>query len=295
MCTINDAPFAQAVNIAQVNVWLDVVFTTLIVVIVVALPIHFAISFFNGRFRKAWIEGHWPQHEEPHPPPLPKVLHFTHLAMMVILALTGMYIRFPFFDGGRTAMRYIHYFAMTVVGLVFVYRVWYAFFSSRRDWKEFAIGKRDLKSALGVMMYYAYLSNNKPHVAKYNVMQKMSYDLFALMMLAQGASGISLIMYPIIFGYSPRFLMTFWWADLVGGIAMAGAWMRILHYTLNWMFIIMTTIHVYLAATADVPTALDFFGVEYTGPVAWRDEPGGAAAAHGATAASEEPALADSH
>jgi Ni,Fe-hydrogenase I cytochrome b subunit len=257
-----------------VNVWLDVVFTTLICVVGIALPIHFGISFFNGRFRNSWIEGNWPHHDGPHPPPLPKVLHFVHLAMMVVLAFTGMYVRFPFFDGGRTTMRWIHYVAMTIVGIVFVWRIWYAFFSSRRDWKEFAIGQRDLKSALGIMMYYAYLSNNKPHVAKYNVMQKMSYDLFAILMVVQGFTGLTLIMTPFLFGYSPRYWLTFWWADLIGGVAMAGAWMRIVHYVCNWLFIIMTTIHVYLAATADIPTALDFFGIEYSGKVAWRDDPG---------------------
>ena len=36
--------------------------------------------------------------------------------------------------------------------------------------------------------------------------------------------------------------------------------MRILHYTLTWMFIIITTIHMYLSATVDIPVTLDFFG-----------------------------------
>jgi hypothetical protein len=36
--------------------------------------------------------------------------------------------------------------------------------------------------------------------------------------------------------------------------------MRILHYALTWMFIILTTIHVYLSATEDIPVTKDFFG-----------------------------------
>ena len=49
-------------------------------------------------------------------------------------------------------------------------------------------------------------------------------------------------------------------AGLLGG---TGVWaMRTVHYILNWLFIIMTTVHLYLAATADMPCALDFFGIK---------------------------------
>ena len=36
---------------------------------------------------------------------------------------------------------------------------------------------------------------------------------------------------------------------------------RMVHYILNWMFIIMMTIHFYLAASVDIPCTLDFFGL----------------------------------
>jgi len=49
-------------------------------------------------------------------------------------------------------------------------------------------------------------------------------------------------------------------AGVLGG---TGVWAtRTIHYIINWMFIIMTTVHLYLAATADLPCALDFFGVK---------------------------------
>jgi hypothetical protein len=35
-----------------------------------------------------------------------------------------------------------------------------------------------------------------------------------------------------------------------------------LHYVLNWAFIIMTTVHMYLAFSVDIPCALDFFGIK---------------------------------
>jgi hypothetical protein len=42
---------------------------------------------------------------------------------------------------------------------------------------------------------------------------------------------------------------------------MAGAIARILHYSVNWLFIIITTVHMYLAIAEDLPCSLDFFGL----------------------------------
>jgi len=252
------------IDLTQLNVWLDVVFTTLYPVVVVALIVHFVISIPTGRFKKTWIDGHWPEHDEPHPPALPKFLHFQHLAMMFVLGFTGFYIRFPFFDGGRTTMRYIHYVAMIVVVVNLIWRFYYAFGSRRRDWRAFAITGRDARSALGVALYYAYLAKTKPHTDKYNVMQKGSYLFFAVMMIVQALCGFSLLEFwtiPVI-NVTPSFVLVGWWlGPIVGGTAMAVAYMRILHYFLTWLFIIMTTVHVYLSATVDIPVTLDFFGL----------------------------------
>ncbi len=40
-----------------------------------------------------------------------------------------MYIRFPFYSGGRTTMRWVHYVAMVIVIVNLVMRLWYAFAS----------------------------------------------------------------------------------------------------------------------------------------------------------------------
>lgn len=253
----------SAIDLAVVNVWLDVVFVVLeILVLIVFFVVHLGVSIPKGRFKKMWIQKIWPKHDWA-PPPLPKFMHFQHLAMMLVLGFTGFYIRFPFFDGGRTIMRNIHYVAMVIVGLNFLWRIWYAFFSKERDYKEFGVGKKDLATVLGVLLYYTYFSENKPHVAKYNVMQKLAYDAFGVLMIFQGFTGLALLTQPILFGASPRYVLVGWWlGPLVGGTAMAGAWMRIVHYSINWLFIIITTVHIYLAAFIDFPCTLDFFGLK---------------------------------
>jgi len=253
----------STILLANVNVWLDVIFVILeILVVIVFFVVYVGVSILTARFRKLWIEKQWPKHDWA-PPALPKFIHFQHLTMMLLLGFSGMYIRFPFFEGGREAMRYVHYVAMVIVGLNFFWRIWYAFFSKERDWKEFAVGKKDMASLIGVAAYYTYFSNNKPHVAKYNVMQKLAYDLFGLLMIAQGFTGMALLTQPFLFGASPREVLIGWWlGPLVGSTAMAGAWVRIVHYSINWLFIIVTTVHIYLAAGIDLPCTLDFFGIK---------------------------------
>lgn len=243
------------IGLTTLNVWLDVIFSTLYVVVVIALAIHFIAGWATGRAQKKWLKHEWPEHDWS-PPPTPKIMHAQHMTMMLILGFTGMYIRFPFFQGGRTAMRYIHYFAMIVVTINLVWRFWYAFYSKQRDWREFAIGRKDAESALGVILYYAYLSNKKPHVAKYNVMQKGSYLFFAVLMVMQAITGFMIWRQPLPFIGS--------FQGLVAGLggALLVWYIRTTHYIINWLFIIMTTVHVYLSATEDVPCTLDFFGLK---------------------------------
>jgi len=245
----------------EFNVWLDTVFVVLWVFVVLFLAFHFFMFIITGRFKKAFIEGNWPEHDS-RPPKLPKILHFTHMTSIIILAITGMLIRFPAFN--RVQARYVHYVFMVIVVVVLVWRVLYAFFSkTNADWREFAIGKKDLQSAVGVLKYYGYISNNKPHVAKYNVLQKMSYNMFLYMMIIQAFTGFALVTIPIAFGLSPRDLLVGWWlGPLAGSTDLAGWGVRTVHYILNWLFIIMTTVHFYLAMTVDVPCMLDFFGLK---------------------------------
>jgi Ni/Fe-hydrogenase b-type cytochrome subunit len=254
-------------NLIALNVWLDEIFFWVWMAAIAFVVFHFSLSFFKlprgsekSRFRKSFIEGRWPEHDH-RPTAGPKWIHGFHMVGIIILAITGMYIRFPQFPG-RDFMRNTHYVWMIIVIVTFVWRLWWAFFSKQRDWREFAIGKKDLQSLLGVLAYYGYFTNNKPHVAKYNCAQKASYSLFIVMMVVQIFTGLALLRYNIIFGMSPRDLVVGWWlGPLVGGGAAALWYMRMIHFVMNWMFIIMMTVHFYLAASVDIPCTLDFFGL----------------------------------
>jgi Ni/Fe-hydrogenase b-type cytochrome subunit len=250
----------------QINVWLDVVFFTIYPVMLVALGIHFLGNILTGRAYKRFIKWEWPEHEGPEPKALPKFMHFQHLVCIGLLVLSGLYIRFPFFNDGRDLMRIVHYVAMTVVVINLFWRLWYAFGSRSRDYREFVITRRDIVTAPKVVMYYLFIKPSKPHLGKYNVMQKGTYTLFVPMLIIQALTGLALLTQPTIMGWSPRDLLVGWWLaplPFVGGLAMAGAWMRVIHYTVNWLFIVFVTIHVYLSVTEDFAAFLSFFGLGF--------------------------------
>jgi len=249
-------------GLVQFNVWLDIILLAVWIAALLFVVFHFSMGIVKGRFRKKFIEHQWPEHEST-PPALPKWIHGIHMVSIIILAITGMYIRFPQLMGARTFMRNTHYVFMVIVTITLVWRIWYAFWSKNKDWDQFAVRKVDLNSLVGVLAYYGYFSNKKPHVAKYNVAQKMSYMLFLVMMVVQAFTGFALLRYNIIFGQSPRDLLIGWWlGGFVGGPAMALWYARMVHYILNWLFIIMMTVHFYLAASEDIPCTLDFFGLK---------------------------------
>jgi Ni/Fe-hydrogenase 1 B-type cytochrome subunit len=253
------------VGLTELNVWLDAVFVTLYVIVLLGLSGHFIGNLLTGRakrrFGKQW---QWPHHDS-HPGMLPKFLHFQHVVSMIALAISGLYIRFPFFTGGRTMMRWIHYAAMIIVVINMVWRLWYAFASRQRDYREFAVSKRDITTAPQVILYYIFVKPSKPHLGKYNVMQKGTYIVFVPLLILQALTGFALLTMPLPgIELSPRDLIVGWWLGaLLGSTDLAGWWARTAHYVINWLFIILTTIHIYLSVTEDFPAFLDFFGLRF--------------------------------
>ena len=253
----------MTLGMVELQVWLDVAFTSLYVVVVLGLSAHFVGNILTGRAKRRFIGWQWPQHEGPPIPTLQKFLHVQHVACMILLAITGLYIRFPFFDGGRTTMRYVHYVAMVIVTINLLWRLWYAFASRTRDFREFAITKQDIVTAPKVILYYIFVKKSKPHLGKYNVMQKMTYIIFVPLLFLQAFTGFALLTFTIPFtSVSPRDILVGWWLGaLLGSTDLAGWWSRTAHYFINWLFIILTTIHVYLSVTEDFPAFLNFFGM----------------------------------
>lgn len=111
------------ISLCELIVWLDVGFTVLYVLVVLALRAHFAGNILTGRIEHRFVDRARTDHEARPVPVLHKALHLSHVSSMFILGFAGLYIRFPFFDGGRATMGHIHYFFMVIVPVGLVWRL----------------------------------------------------------------------------------------------------------------------------------------------------------------------------
>ena len=180
-------------------------------------------------------------------PFIPRLLHFTHAPSIIILTLTGIFIRFPVWEMARVPMRVIHYVFMTIVVVNYLTRIGWAFLGQKKDYTDFKPGKKDLQVMPKALLYYAFLKPDYPHLQKFNPLQKMTYLLFALVMPLQAYSGFCLV-WPIL--ATPI-------SGLFGGVAGAVAYMRWVHWCGMLFYAMFTGIHVYLAATEN------FYALEY--------------------------------
>ncbi|HEY3374129.1 MAG TPA: cytochrome b/b6 domain-containing protein [Candidatus Aquicultor sp.] len=235
--------------LAVVNVWVDIIAIVMVVVGIGFWSFQIIGNFVTGRFRRKFIGKEWPHHDHIIPKS-PKLLHVTHVISMIALGISGVYTRFPFFDGGRDTMKIIHFVFMYIVVINFVLRIYYAYI---KDSVEFKITLRDIKNGLNVMLYYMFVKRSYPHLTKYNVLQKGTYGYaFPSLMIIQAFTGFSLMWPSTLLG---------WAGGFVGGVAAAAAWARVIHFFCAMAFLMFTMIHVCLSFVEDYPALLIFFGL----------------------------------
>lgn len=206
-------------------------------------------NLLTGRLQRKFNQKLWPKHEEIIPI-LPKLLHAAHAISIVALSISGIYIRFPFYADGYATMLQIHYYFMYPVVVTFVLRVYYAIL---KDVKEFSVRPSEVRNSHKVILYYTFVKSSYPHLAKYNILQKMTYSiLFPFLMVVLAVSGFSLMW--------PQILLRLF-AGLFGSVPTVMALVIVIHWMAAISIMIMTTIHVCLAFVEDYPTLLVFFGL----------------------------------
>jgi len=173
--------------------------------------------------------------------------HWINLICMIMLAFSGFYIHYPFFDGVMGVMRGMHFIAMYVILINLVVRIILAFFvkdanqlGSRevdKDIKNWLPQKENRHQFFETVKYYLFLRKEAVISAKYGSLQKIAYLVTIPLTLLQAYTGFAI--------YGP----TMDWAFFTGGLELVGGPMnmRIIHYFGMWVFIVFTMIHAYLA------------------------------------------------
>jgi Ni/Fe-hydrogenase 1 B-type cytochrome subunit len=244
--------------IATLNLWLDVITGVLFILVTVGFIIpHFIGSVLTGRVRRHFKENYWdPLAHRMHDPnnyhyrqplgndfPIPtRVWHWVNIVTFVVLAISGTYIRYPWFYGGREVMRYIHYTMMWIITANLLWRLVYL---ALVDWRNYFIfDLDDLRMAPSIIKYYTFIGPPYEHRKKFNPLQRPTYPLLWLLIGLQAISGF-IIFRPTI---APAFV-----ANLAGGPAALAAWMRFFHSANMRLMILIAVFHSYLGIMEDYP------------------------------------------
>ena len=173
--------------------------------------------------------------------------HWIRVAAMVVLIFTGLYIQWPFIQGGPDSfimawMRFFHFVAAYVFILGLVVRVYMAFRSTfDADWKDFNIIQA-VKNIPDIAGYYLFIKGTHKDYRKYNPLQALSYLFTGVMIIFSALTGFA-IYHGKVFGLIPAESGFRWVSTLLGGESYTRLW----HILTMWYFIIFLLIHVYMS------------------------------------------------
>lgn len=170
-----------------------------------------------------------------------RIYHWLHLASMVVLVFTGFFIHYPFFQGSMGTMRFLHFVAMYVLIFNLIIRLSFAFLSKSRDFRMFGLGMVVWRNLFGTLAYYLFLKKELPEEVRgvYNPPQRLAYIVFAPLIVIQAMTGFAL--------YTPTEGYFTWLTSMAGGLEMVRVW----HFSIMWVFILIVAIHVYLSLFED--------------------------------------------
>jgi len=171
--------------------------------------------------------------------------HYINLICMIMLAFSGFYIHYPFFNGFMGVARGMHFVAMYVIVINLTFRIIAAFFvktspdlGSRQvdtDIKNWLPQEKNKHQFFETIKYYLFFRKEGVISAKYGSLQKIAYLATIPLTYIQAFTGFAI--------YAPTQGFFGGALDMVGGPMN----MRIIHYFIMWVFIVFTMIHAYLA------------------------------------------------
>lgn len=232
--------------LAALNIWADVLAVAMVIIAALFWIVQIFGNLVSGRFKQKFRFGQWPEHDEIIPV-VPRAMHFAHVFTIVLLAISGIYIRFPFYPGMRPLNEQVHFIAYYGVLILLVARIGYAIFV---DHREFSIRKKDLKAGGQAILYYMFIRKQYPHLSKYNAMQKIIYGyIFPVLLLILAVTGFAMKYPNAMLG----------WADSVDLVA---AYVRVGHFFFCAILLFLVLIHICLSFVEDFPAMLIFFGLQ---------------------------------
>jgi Ni/Fe-hydrogenase 1 B-type cytochrome subunit len=186
--------------------------------------------------------------------PVVRTYHWLNVLCMGLLAITGYYIGTPFvnvtgfpFPYVTAVVRFTHFVCATILGLVLIIRLYWAFVGNRyAKWQGMlpltGERRRDLWTQF---KYYTFLISERPCYVGHNPIAGLSYAGLWGLTIIQGITGLALNAEVNPGG--------FWWTwfGWAFGVS-ANQTLRLIHHSLMWVFIVFFLGHLYMAILDDV-------------------------------------------
>jgi Ni/Fe-hydrogenase 1 B-type cytochrome subunit len=176
------------------------------------------------------------------------ITHWINLVCMIMLAFSGFYIHYPFFDGFMGIARGMHFTAMWVVIINLTVRIVLAFFVKdtvllgvrgplQTDIKNWLPQAENRHQFWQTIKYYLFMRKEGVISGKYGALQKIAYLATIPITFFMAYTGFCI--------YAPFQQLAFF---RVGAEAMGGFMtVRIIHYFGMWVVLLFTAVHAYLA------------------------------------------------
>ncbi|MCX5781058.1 MAG: cytochrome b/b6 domain-containing protein [Firmicutes bacterium] len=176
-----------------------------------------------------------------------RLLHWSNMIAITMLCLTGFYIHAPesfrMFGSMNTA-RGFHFAMAYVLTIGMVLRVYMGIVT--KDWHNVIYQPiKDTLKLPSMILYYTFLAKDHPYYGKYNPGQKGMYTGVLALAIVQIITGFTM--------YWPNTFEGF--AGFMGGMLV----IRMIHYIVTWIFVLMVLVHVYLDVAEGIPVLMSIF------------------------------------
>lgn len=245
--------------LAEINIWLDVVFFLgLTGVSLGLLFVYVPANIIGGRLQDRFLRNKWWYLEAMHAPLpeeydniiLQRTWHWVNLISFLVFFVSGTYIRYPFYEGGREFMRNLHLFFAYVNIINYLVRITWTI--AGPDRKNFTFDKSDIKTLIENLKYYLFFAKSYPHEKKFHPSQRFTYIMMAALFPVMIYTGAALV-WPVL--AAP-------FSALAGGEAAGVAIMRLIHAVVFRAFLIIVLAHGFLGICETFPTLKYFwFGI----------------------------------
>ncbi len=176
-----------------------------------------------------------------------RIFHWTNMIAITVLCLTGFYIHAPQtfrIFGSMDTARGFHFAFAYILCVGVLGRVYYAIVA--KDAHNIVYSPiQDTKKLPSMIKYYLFLADDHPFYGKYNPGQKGMYTALLFMCILMFITGFTMYKPEMFLGVSG------WFHGFMN--------VRLVHYIITWIFVLMVMVHVYLDVAEGVPVLKSIF------------------------------------